>query len=88
MKEQARENSEWLRRTQNDFKIIESLQCSIDMLSFLTVYETSCRNKIQADELMQEAKYYKKCIKNYELHRKREKRYGSCQLPIDLMSFS
>ncbi|XP_046863402.1 kinesin-like protein KIF18A [Xenia sp. Carnegie-2017] len=74
LNEQARENSEWLRRTQNDFKIIESLQCSMDMLSFLTVYETSCRNKIQADELMQEAKYYKKCIKNYELHRKREKR--------------
>ena len=74
LNEQAKQNEEWLQRTQDEMKMMESTNSSFNAQSLLNTYETSCSNELLAKELQQECKYYKKCVKNYELQRKREKK--------------
>lgn len=71
---QEKRNDEWLQRTQNDLKMLDSGSGSVDAISFLNVYENSCSNELLAKGLKQECKYYKKCMQNYESQSKREKR--------------
>ena len=74
LNEQAKQNEEWLHRTQDEIKMMDGVDGSFNVQSFLNVYETSCSNELLALELRQECKYYKKCLHNYESQRKREKR--------------
>lgn len=78
LNEQAKENEDWLQRTEQEMKLIDpSVDDSFNARSFLNVFETSCANELLAKELKQECKYYKKCLQNYESQRKREKRYAT-----------
>ncbi|XP_028408908.1 kinesin-like protein KIF18A [Dendronephthya gigantea] len=75
LNEQAKENEDWLRRTEEEINLIDApVDDSFNSRTFLNVYETSCANELIAKELKQECKYYKKCLQNHESQRKREKR--------------
>jgi hypothetical protein len=74
LNEQAKQNEEWLLRTQDEIKMMDAANGSFNVQTFLNVYETCCSNELHVKELQQECKYYKKCLQNYESQRKREKR--------------